>query len=114
MPSSEYTSHGGGALKLKGSKPAGIEKKRKKKKASTGIASEEQSPLSKNPVNNPDNQDESEGRNENTAFAEDDSDIAKKGDAPEAQPVIKTKAEREQEERRRKRVSTHVQYVWSQ
>jgi protein FAM32A len=37
MPSSDYTSAGGG-LKLKGAKPTGVEKKRKKKSSSKSIA----------------------------------------------------------------------------
>ncbi|KAI5199147.1 hypothetical protein E4T39_06387 [Aureobasidium subglaciale] len=55
MPSSEYTSAGGG-LKLKGAKNAGIEKKRKKKssKSSTavpGAASSKDTTPAKDPVN---------------------------------------------------------------
>lgn len=107
MQSSDYSSTGGGALKLKGSKPVGVEKKRKKKKPSTTTASGEKSSLSKNTPNNPDSEDENDDCKDKDVV-EEDLDVVKNEDSSKSRPVNKTKAEREQEERRRKRVSIHV------
>ena len=105
MPSSDYASVGGGALKIKGSKPVGIEKKRKKKKASTATASEEKPKLQKatdDDINPPN--DDGEGYDPKDSGRE-GAGVANEGDESRSQPIAKTKAEREQEERRRKRVS---------
>lgn len=93
MPSSDYTTTGGG-LKLKGAKEAGIDKKRKTKKAKPAetedktaeAAKEEQTALQK-------------------ALAEEEK--AEEADiqlSKEANELGKTEAQKRHEERRRKRV----------
>lgn len=89
MGKDDYATAGGGALKLKGAKNAGIEKKRKKEKKPKPMSTEAvQSPASNK--DDPANKDEELdlGSNVNT-------DIA---------GTFKTEAERRHEETRRKRV----------
>jgi protein FAM32A len=92
MPSSDYTSAGGG-LKLKGAKPTGIEKKRKKKSSSksTAAASKDATPVK-----------------DDTADPEDTTDLEQREKNKEESLVPddgKTEYERRHEETRRKRVS---------
>ncbi|KAI9693626.1 MAG: hypothetical protein M1822_002897 [Bathelium mastoideum] len=105
MPASDYNSAGGGALKLKGSKPVGVEKKRKKKKSSTTMTSREAPSPSRAP---PTESKESEDVKDDSEREDLDGQIIraeKKSDDSNTLQAIKTRAEREQEERRRKRVS---------
>lgn len=94
MPSSDYTSAGGG-LKLKGAKPTGIEKKRKKKSSSsksTAAASSKDPTPAKDDTANPEATTELEQREKNKeqSLVPDDA---------------KTEYERRHDETRRKRVS---------
>jgi protein FAM32A len=92
MPSSDYTSAGGG-LKLKGAKPTGIEKKRKKKSSSksTAAASKDATPAKDDTANPEDTTDlEQREKNKEESLVPDDG---------------KTEYERRHEETRRKRVS---------
>lgn len=100
MPSSEYTSAGGG-LKLKGAKNAGIDKKRKKKSSSKSTAvaaassaSKEATPA-KDTATDPENTTDLEQREKN----KEESLIPDDG---------KTEYERRHEETRRKRVSARL------
>ncbi|KAI5269996.1 hypothetical protein E4T47_06573 [Aureobasidium subglaciale] len=93
MPSSEYTSAGGG-LKLKGAKNAGIEKKRKKKSSKSaavaGAASSKDTTPARDPVNPEDTTDlEQRAKNKDESLIPDDG---------------KTEYERRHEETRRKRL----------
>ncbi|KAI5239400.1 hypothetical protein E4T43_06723 [Aureobasidium subglaciale] len=93
MPSSEYTSAGGG-LKLKGAKNAGIEKKRKKKSSKSaavaGAASSKDTTPARDPVNPEDTTDlERRAKNKDESLIPDDG---------------KTEYERRHEETRRKRL----------
>lgn len=92
MPSSDYTSAGGG-LKLKGAKPTGIEKKRKKKSSSksTAAATKDATPAKDDTANPEDTTDlEQREKNKEESLVPDDG---------------KTEYERRHEETRRKRVS---------
>ncbi|THY54882.1 hypothetical protein D6C98_04367 [Aureobasidium pullulans] len=101
MPSSEYTSAGGG-LKLKGAKNAGIDKKRKKKSSSSkstavaaaSSASKEATP-SKDTATDPENTTDLEQREKN----KEESLIPDDG---------KTEYERRHEETRRKRLEERL------
>ena len=111
MPSSDYGFVGGGALKLKGSKPAGVEKKRKKKKpsatASSGEKSTRQEPSVKDAKAQDRGEDDDHGRDmEREGVAE-----TGEGSDTDAQHVVKTRAEREQEERRRKKVRPRIRSI---
>ncbi|KAI5256773.1 hypothetical protein E4T42_01527 [Aureobasidium subglaciale] len=94
MPSSEYTSAGGG-LKLKGAKNAGIEKKRKKKSSKSsaavaGAASSKDTTPARDAVNPEDTTDlEQREKNKDESLIPDDG---------------KTEYERRHEETRRKRL----------
>jgi len=98
MPSSDYTSAGGG-LKLKGAKPTGIEKKRKKKssssKSTTAAASSKDATPAKDDTANPENTTDLEQREKNKE------ESLVPGDG-------KTEYERRHEETRRKRVSLNA------
>jgi protein FAM32A len=93
MPSSDYTSAGGG-LKLKGAKPTGIEKKRKKKsssKSTTAAPSNDPAPTKDDTANPQATTDlEQREKNKEQSLVPDDG---------------KTEYERRHEETRRKRVS---------
>ncbi len=116
MPSSEYTTAGGGALKLKGQ--AGIEKKRKKKKhnphdvhtASASSASKTSSSSLQKALAEEDIHESGidgavdEGRLP-TAAKDTDQEVVKQTDALHS---TKTEAERRYEERRRKRLDERV------
>lgn len=95
MPSSDYTSAGGG-LKLKGAKPTGIEKKRKKKssssKSTAAAASSKDATPAKDDTANPETTTDLEQREKN----KEESLVPDDG---------KTEYERRHEETRRKRVS---------
>lgn len=93
MPKDEYSSVGGGALKLKGAKDAGIDKKRKKKKPKPDSGSGEAS-SSKDTTDS-----------KRTEAKGNDTQIIS-GDAEDLPPpeVFKTEAERRHDEMRRKRV----------
>jgi protein FAM32A len=96
MPSSDYTSAGGG-LKLKGAKPTGVEKKRKKKSSSkstavTTAASSKDATPAKDDTADPATTTDLEQREKN----KEESLIPDDG---------KTEYERRHEETRRKRVS---------
>ena len=105
MPSSDYTSAGGG-LKLKGAKPTGIEKKRKKKSSSssksTAAASKDQA-----------------SAKDDTAKPEATTDLEQREKNKEESLVPddgKTEYERRHEETRRKRVSCFLvmrQELWN-
>jgi len=103
MPSSDYTTTGGG-LKLKGAKNAGIDKKRKKKSKpttnSTTVATTDAS-------NSHDSKEDGANGMQN-ALAQEDADLAESKDGAEQEEVriTKTEAERRHEELRRKRVCT--------
>ena len=95
MPSSDYTSAGGG-LKLKGAKPTGVEKKRKKKssssKSTAATAPSKDATPAKDDTANPENTTDLEQREKN----KEESLVPDDG---------KTEYERRHEETRRKRVS---------
>jgi protein FAM32A len=103
MPSSDYTSAGGG-LKLKGAKPTGIEKKRKKKSSSskstavTTAASSKDATPAKDDTADPEATTDLEQREKN----KEESLIPDDG---------KTEYERRHEETRRKRVSYNATEV---
>jgi protein FAM32A len=104
MPSSDYTSAGGG-LKLKGAKPTGIEKKRKKKSSSsksttvtTTAASSKDATPAKDDTADPETTTDLEQREKN----KEESLIPDDG---------KTEYERRHEETRRKRVSLNATEV---
>jgi len=104
MPSSDYTTTGGG-LKLKGAKNAGIDKKRKKKsKPATDSTTTVSTTTTTTGA--------SDSRNEpkdamHSALAEEDADLGSGQGGKEAEfRVQKTEAERRHEELRRKRVLT--------
>ena len=102
MPSSDYTSAGGG-LKLKGAKPTGIEKKRKKKSSSsksTAATSAKDAAPAKDDTANPEQTTDLEQREKN----KEESLVPDDG---------KTEYARRHEETRRKRVSlTATESYW--
>ncbi|GAB7340132.1 hypothetical protein MBLNU457_6617t1 [Dothideomycetes sp. NU457] len=105
MPSSDYTTTGGG-LKLKGAKNAGIDKKRKKKsKSTTGSTTVATTDASGARASKDD------GANDmQNALAQEDADLAHGKDVAEQQEVrtTKTEAERRHEELRRKRLDERL------
>lgn len=102
MPSSEYTSAGGG-LKLKGAKNAGIEKKRKKKSSkSSAVAAAASSSKDATPA-------------KDTTDPENTTDLEQREKNKEEKLIPddgKTEYERRHEETRRKRVSPSLEYCW--
>ncbi|KAF2239294.1 DUF1754-domain-containing protein [Viridothelium virens] len=108
MPSSEYASVGG-ALRLKGSKPVGVEKKRKKKKVSATVNSEEmKSALEKVAEDDTKSQADGVDDDDHKDRGEDVVSDRRDGDDAGSQPLVKTKAEREQEDRRRRRLEERL------
>ncbi|GAB7352320.1 hypothetical protein MBLNU459_g2768t1 [Dothideomycetes sp. NU459] len=106
MPSSDYTSTGGG-LKLKGAKNAGVDKKRKKK------SNKEQDKLA--PQDTPGNtsarttSDVAEsGTKVSQALEDEESRDKQEMDPREVRDFGKTEAERRHEERRRKRLDERL------
>jgi len=101
MPSSDYTTTGGG-LKLKGAKNAGIDKKRKKKSKSTT----ESTAVSTQSITSADASKDDVRNTVQDALAEEDTDLGSGKDEREHGEVRvqKTEAERRHEELRRKRV----------
>ncbi|KAL9095580.1 MAG: hypothetical protein Q9165_002012 [Trypethelium subeluteriae] len=108
MPSSEYSSVGG-ALRLKGSKPVGVEKKRKKKKASATVTSEEKKSALEN-VADDNAKSRADGEDDNDSIVRGEDIVSERREEDDAgsQPLVKTKAEREQEERRRRRLEERL------
>lgn len=102
MPSSEYTSAGGG-LKLKGAKNAGIEKKRKKKSSkSSAVAAAASSSKDATPA-------------KDTTDPENTTDLEQREKNKEEKLIPddgKTEYERRHEETRRKRVSFGHEYCY--
>lgn len=106
MPSSDYTTTGGG-LKLKGAKPAGVDKKRKKKpKPATTTAEASQDQSLRKAL---EDEDESpENRMQEGTDSKDLEGARHERAIPGASG--KTEAERRHEERRRKRVCLYSRY----
>lgn len=106
MPSSEYTTTGGG-LKLKGAKNAGVDKKKKKKKPSASAdkpvedAAETGPSSTKLDLQNALRDEDDEDEKAATA----NEDIVTTQTPRDAPTFAKTEAERKYDERRRKRVS---------
>lgn len=102
MPSSDYTTTGGG-LKFKGAKNAGIDKKKKKKSKPTMISTT----VATNDATNVRDSRDDGASDMQSALAQEDAHLAVSKDGAEQQEVrtTKTEAERRHEELRRRRVS---------
>ena len=107
MPSSDYTGVGGG-LKLKGAKNAGVDKKRKKKKAPTSPKTDNHptSEASRDEGLRKALQDEDTVESAKEKEQEDKATFNAPGSEPHTSGGVfaKTEAERRHEERRRKKV----------
>jgi protein FAM32A len=113
MPSDDYTSAIGGGLKLKGSKPSGITKTKKKKKdklKSVGEAGEASAASSSTEITKPESENATKSRK---AEVSDDVEADELLSLEEEAYGGKTETERKHEEMKRKRVSPSVEILFA-